>query len=335
MDGAMRDRLVWSGDMGISTLTVLCGTFDNQYLTGSCEQSFRYQQADGSIPIAVPAQGKGLTVTGTFGPPPSLSTQDYTMMQVTDSYQYWMFSGDTAWLKKNWPSIRAIMIWLAGQVGPNGLMSGAGPLTTQMSTNAHYYGCLRQAEQMAAAAGDTASAAAYASLAPAFGKTVNSLLFNPAAGMYSASTTQPAVFDEIGNGYALLPALDPSIDTATLAGQPDQGAGRAEGPVRVLGGGARRKHRTVRNRLGIPRPARRRADPEGAGPHPPGLGTHAPAEHPVLQRRLLGVRRPDRPAGARPGHQPGPRLGQRRHPRAVHVRARRPPAHLWIKDLSR
>ena len=34
MDGAMRDRLVWSGDMGISTLTVLCSTVDNQYLTG-------------------------------------------------------------------------------------------------------------------------------------------------------------------------------------------------------------------------------------------------------------------------------------------------------------
>lgn len=220
MDGAMRDRLVWSGDMGISTLTVLVSTFDNQYLTGSCEQYFRYQNADGSIPIAVPAQAKGLAVTGSFGPPPSLSTQDYTMMQVTDAFQYWMFSGDTAWLKKNWAAIRGIMTWLAGQVGASGLMSGRGPLATQMSTNAHYYGCLLQSHQMAAATGDSASASTYASLAPAFGKLVNSLLFNPAAGMYSASTTQPDVFDEIGNGYALLyglPALDPSIDTATLA----------------------------------------------------------------------------------------------------------------------
>ena len=220
MDGAMRDRLVWSGDMGISTLTVLCSTFDNQYLTGSCEQFFRYQAADGSIPIAVPAQAKGLPVTGTYGPPPSLSTQDYTMAQVTDAYHYWMFSGDTAWLQQNWASIRGIMTWLAGQVGSDGLMSGVGPLATQMSSNAHYYGCLQQAQQMATAVGDTASASLYASLAPTVGKTVNSLLFNPAAGMYSASTSQPTVFDEIGNGYALLyslPALDPSIDTATLA----------------------------------------------------------------------------------------------------------------------
>ena len=114
----MRDRLVWSGDMGISTLTVLCSTFDNQYLTGSVEQFLRYQQADGSIPIAAPAQGKGLAVTGSFGPPPSFSTQDYTMAQVTDSYQYWMFTGDTPWLARNWAPIRAIMTWLAGQVGP-------------------------------------------------------------------------------------------------------------------------------------------------------------------------------------------------------------------------
>jgi alpha-L-rhamnosidase len=38
--------------------------------------------------------------------------------------------------------------------------------------------------------------------------------------MYSASTRQPSVFDEIGNGFALLyglPALDPSIDVAKLA----------------------------------------------------------------------------------------------------------------------
>jgi alpha-L-rhamnosidase len=233
MDGAMRDRLVWSGDMGISTLTVLCSTFDNQYLTGSVEQFLLYQQADGSIPIAAPAQGKGLAVTGTFGPPPSFSTQDYTMMQVTDSYQYWMFSGDTRWLKKNWASIRGIMTWLAGQVGTNGLMSGVGPLATMMSSNAHYYGCLGQAAQMATAVGDTASAAAYATRAPAFGKNLNSLLFNRAAGMYSASITQPSVFDEIGNGYALLyglPALDPSINVATLAANLTKALAGPKGP---------------------------------------------------------------------------------------------------------
>jgi hypothetical protein len=33
-------------------------TFDNQYLTGSVEQFFRYQQADGSIP-AEPAPHAG------------------------------------------------------------------------------------------------------------------------------------------------------------------------------------------------------------------------------------------------------------------------------------
>lgn len=229
----MRDRLVWSGDMGISTLTVLCGTFDNQYLTGSCEQFFRYQNSDGSIPIAAPAQGKGLAVTGNFGPPPSLSTQDYTMMQVTDAYNYWLFSGDTAWVTTNWPTIRAIMTWLAGQVGPSGLMSGGGPLSTQMSANAHYYGCLLQARQMATAAGDSASASAYAALAPTFGQTVNSLLYKPAAGMYSASIAQPAVFDEIGNGYALLyglTALNPAVSPATLAANLTRALAGPKGP---------------------------------------------------------------------------------------------------------
>ena len=233
MDGAMRDRLVWSGDMGISTLTVLCSTFDNQYLTGSVEQFLLYQQADGSIPIAAPAQGKGLAVTGSFGPPPSFSTQDYTMQQVTDSYQYWMFSGDLVWLTRYWPAIRGIMTWLATQIGSDGLMSGAGPLATMMSSNAHYYGCLRQAGQMATAAGDTASATAYAAVAPAFGKKVNSLLFNKSAGMYSAATAQPTVFDEIGNGYALLyglPTLDPSIDVATLAANLTKALAGPKGP---------------------------------------------------------------------------------------------------------
>ncbi|MBV9448964.1 MAG: twin-arginine translocation signal domain-containing protein [Streptosporangiaceae bacterium] len=233
MDGAMRDRLVWSGDMGISTLAVLTSTFDNQYLTGSAEQYFLYQNADGSIPIAVPAQGKGLAVTGTFGPPPSLSTQDYGMMQVTDAYNYWLFSGDTAWLRRNWTSVRGIMTWLTGQIGSNGLMSGAGPLATQMSTNAHFYGALHQAQQMATAVGDTASASAYASAAPGFGKTINSLLFNRAAGMYSASVSRPSVFDEIGNGYALLyglPALDPTIDTAALAANLTKALAGPKGP---------------------------------------------------------------------------------------------------------
>lgn len=233
MDGAMRDRLVWSGDMGISALTVLCSTFDNKYLTGSAEQYFRYQAANGSIPIAVAPQAKGLTVTGTFGAPPSLSTQDYGIMQVTDAYHYWMCSGDTSWLSRNWAAIRAIMTWAAGQIGSDGLMSGAGPLATQMSSNAHYYGCLLQAQQMATAAGDTSSAAAYAAASPGFGKNLNTLLFNKAAGMYGASVSRPGVFDEIGNGYALLyglPALDPSIDVAALAANLTKALAGPKGP---------------------------------------------------------------------------------------------------------
>jgi alpha-L-rhamnosidase len=86
---------------------------------------------------------------------------------------------------------------------------------------------------MATAIGDTASASTYASRAPAFGQTVNSLLFNRAAGMYSASTTQPNVFDEIGNGYAMLyglPALDPSINTATLAANLTKALAGPKGP---------------------------------------------------------------------------------------------------------
>jgi alpha-L-rhamnosidase len=79
MDGATRDREVWSGDCGISTLTVLCGTFENQYVSGSCEQFFLYQNSDGSIPNAVPAQAKGPTLTGSLGS----GAQDYTMMQLS------------------------------------------------------------------------------------------------------------------------------------------------------------------------------------------------------------------------------------------------------------
>jgi hypothetical protein len=246
------------------------------------EQFFLYQNANGSISIAVPAQGKGLAVTGTFGPPPSLSTQDYGMMQVTDAYNYWLFSGDTGWVARNWAAIRGIMTWLASQVGTNGLMSGVGPPTTQMSTNAHYYGALQQAQRMATAVGDTASASTYASLAPAFGKNINSLLFNRAASMYSASTSQPAVFDEIGNGYALLyglPALDP-----TAAGRPHLGPRPGAHPPRPRG------HRLGHASGGGLHPDRRRA-----------------TWHPRLRRRAVdrgpghGRRRPHRTRG-------GPRL---------------------------
>ena len=248
--------------MGISTLTVLCSTFDNQYLTGSAEQFFRYQLADGSIPIAVPAQARGLSVTGSFGPPPSLSTQDYTMMQVTDAYQYWMCSGDTGWLTKNWASIRGIMTWLAGQVGTNGLMSGAArwprrcppmPTTTAASSRPS-----RWPRQSAT----PPRPSAYASLAPAFGKNDQFPAIQPGRG-HVQRLNHPA--DRIRrNRQRVRPAVrlaraGPVDQCGDARGQPDQGAGRAEGPVRVLLGSARRQHRAVRGRLGGPRPARRRA----------------------------------------------------------------------------
>jgi alpha-L-rhamnosidase len=80
-------------------------------------------------------------------------------------------------------------------------------------TNAHFYGVLLEAAQLADALGQADVAAGYTSAAAQLRTATNAVLFNPSTGLYDVSTAQRGVADQHGNAYALLYGVAPAPGT--------------------------------------------------------------------------------------------------------------------------
>ena len=94
------------------------------------------------------------------------------MGQIMHAYLDWMLSGDTEWLRDMWPRIKKAIefAWVPGgwDADRDGVLEGVQHNTYDVEfygpnplCGIFYLGALRAAEEMARAAGDTASAAEY------------------------------------------------------------------------------------------------------------------------------------------------------------------------------
>jgi hypothetical protein len=139
------------------------------------------------------------------------------MVVMTDVYEYYLHTGDIAFVEQHWPAITRQMDWNAQQVGPNGLFvvdssnnadwnieSISGELTY---VNAIYYQALLAAAKLADAVGDTASRDAWTSAAASIKAAVDAHLWNPSTGVYDASTEIRGAIVQDANTLAVLSGL--------------------------------------------------------------------------------------------------------------------------------
>jgi hypothetical protein len=64
VDGAARDRLVFTGELGVAAETSLCTNDDLPYLTGGIELFSWDQSPEGAIATAIPAQANPCATPG-------------------------------------------------------------------------------------------------------------------------------------------------------------------------------------------------------------------------------------------------------------------------------
>lgn len=120
---------------------------------------------------------------------------DYPLQHLTSIYNYYLYTGDRAFLQAQWPVVQKVIALYAGLTNnPQGLVvprfGVAGTLT-----NAHFYGALLQAAQLATALGQADVAAGYTARAAQLRTAINTTLFNPSTGLYDVSTAQRGVAD--------------------------------------------------------------------------------------------------------------------------------------------
>ena len=214
------DQAEWSGDLSVEGPTIYDAVGTPGYMRGSLEQVGSYQLTSGFIPAdqypTVPVH-TGPPITGTVTGYPSATYSMYWVINLADYYQY---TGDTAFVRQEWPIVARELAWDAQQVNSQGLFvtnssDGAnwnverhfGVFTYY---NAVYYRTLIDASMLARAAGHSDAAHTFAQQAASLKTAINQNLFDPQIGAYDISTTQRGQVAQDANAYAVLYGIAPA-----------------------------------------------------------------------------------------------------------------------------
>jgi alpha-L-rhamnosidase len=214
VDGARRDRAVWSGDLDVEGPAVYYSTGASNYLKGSLQLLGSYQLDSGFVTGAMPPQATvhtGAKIPGTV----TTYSASYSMYYVLGLANYYLYTDDSAFLNTAWPIAQAELAWNATQLDSRGLFVTNGgdgndwdfydnPKSGAVSeVNMIYYKTLLDGAQLATAVGQTALAATYTSRAAALKTAINTYLFNAGKGVYTISDTNTAVPQD-ANSMAVL-----------------------------------------------------------------------------------------------------------------------------------
>ena len=226
LDGAKRDRAVWSGDLAVEGPTLFYSTGTSEYIRGSLELLGSYAGSNGYVsgdrppqtPIDTAAPGD---VQGGY-------SASYSMYFVRDLAEYYQYTADTAFVRQEWSTVTKELAWSAEQVDGNGLFAtdesdGAdwdyydGNKTGEVTAyNALYYQTLLDGTQLATATGHTALAKQYAARAAALKTAINSTLFNTTTGVYDLSNTVQGVVAQDANVLAIDFGVAPKDKVASI-----------------------------------------------------------------------------------------------------------------------
>ncbi len=227
LDGAKRDRAIWSGDLDVEGPTTYYSTDDTAYLKGAIQMLGTYQLSSGFVTGDLPPQDlphTGAPISGTTG---SYSAT-YSIYWLLDLASYYLYTGDTAFAQQEWPIVQNELTWDASQVDGNGLLAtnssdGAdwdfydGDKTGEVTEyNALYYEALLDGAALANAAGNGTAAQTYTQDATALRNAINAHLYNGSTGLYDISNTQTTGAAQDANALAVLYGIAPTSEDSSI-----------------------------------------------------------------------------------------------------------------------
>ncbi len=213
LDGAKRDRAVWSGDLAVEGPTLFYSTNTSDYIRGSLELLGSYAGSNGYVSGDMPPQTP--INTAAPGDPQNAYSASYSMYFVRDLAEYYRYTGDAAFVRQEWPIVAWELAWSAAQVDANGLFAtteadGAdwdyydGNKTGEVTAyNALYYQTLLDGAELAPAAGQSSLSKGYLASASALKSAINGRLFNPATGVYDLSDSVRGTVAQDANVLAI------------------------------------------------------------------------------------------------------------------------------------
>jgi len=226
VDGAKRDRAIWSGDLNVEIPSIAYSTDNPAYAKGALTLLGDDQLTSGFVTGDLPPQNPAVT-SDPVGSTGSYSA-GYSIYWLLDLADYYLYSGDTAFVTQELPIVKNELAWDASQVNAAGLLVTNGsddadwdfydPGKTGEVTeyNLLYYKALLDGAVLATAAGDSSDAATYTSDAAALKTAINDNLYDSATGLYHLSNTDTSTVAQDANSLAVLYGVAPASDDATL-----------------------------------------------------------------------------------------------------------------------
>lgn len=214
-DGAKRDRDPYVGDVAVSGRTDYLTHADGAAGRNVLADLADHQRADGWIP---PASINDYT----------LPLFDYPLYWVTSSWDYILYSGDTAYGSTYYPNLLKVLDGFYPSVtDTNGLLSrpsGYGDYAFLDRNgevtyyNALYVEALRNASALATSLGHSADAARWTARATSVAAAINAHLWDATAGAYLDAASGAVRHGQDGNGYAVLSGVADSSRAASALG---------------------------------------------------------------------------------------------------------------------
>jgi alpha-L-rhamnosidase len=224
VDGAKRDRVVWSGDLGVELPTVFYTTATDSFARGSLELLASYQVADGETGTNVDPT----LALGTFPQTGSTYSASYSMDEVDNIATYYLYTGDLSFVRAEWPMITRELAYNASLVDSRGLLvtdagdgqdwdyydgSKIGEVTAY---NDIYYRTLTSASFLADALGLPGSAKLFSLQAADLSAAMNRYLLDPSTGLYAVSNLEPTAVAQDANSLAVLFGIAPRAKDAQI-----------------------------------------------------------------------------------------------------------------------
>jgi alpha-L-rhamnosidase len=230
LDGGKRDRYPYTGDLAQSGLTVYYSNGASDYVKGSLRLLGGYQDSSGQVPGSLPPQMRpGLTAADNLPRNVYFYSLSYSIYFVIDLDYYYLYTGDQAFARQEWPVVEKDLAYLRGHTNSQHLVvtdftngndwAVATLAGTVAEYNMLYYRALRAGARLARAAGYDNLAAGYDAEADFVRNSVNATLFDAKTGLYDISDAVRGPAAQDANALAVLWRVAPaSQQTSILQG---------------------------------------------------------------------------------------------------------------------
>ncbi|CAJ2507533.1 Uu.00g087190.m01.CDS01 [Anthostomella pinea] len=200
VDGAKRDRAVWPGDMGIAVPSTFVSIGDLESVQNALQTIYAHQNSDGSFPEA--------------GPPLLQQGSDtYHMWTMIGTYNYVLYTNDTAFLDQHWAQYQFAMEYVYDKVlQPLGLLNVTGTRDwarnqqggNNTEANMILYRTLTTGSSLAEWAGNSTLASTYTARAATLASNIVASTYDTSYGAFKDNDTATSLHPQDANSMSLL-----------------------------------------------------------------------------------------------------------------------------------